>query len=330
MNDASRFLSALFSGYPDHTRIEMRCLWPKGIEPKYKRHDGQPQWSTSSWFPVSSVSNAVSYSSAMAREWNVYMGVLPRSGVFKREAIDCHQVRALWCEVDGKSAGQSGAFDMLGKAVQNGLQHPHIVVGSGGGVHPYWLLSECAAIDTDDDRKSLVMTLRRLAFAIGGVRWERDAIKPIDTSQPYADPTCCDAARILRVPGTWNHKPDRQCAVELLCCEPDLPRQTLREWRRDLPLIPAYNDPPRRVQATPAEPGIPRKTLQDMETVWPDGRKYDALRRIVYSLRRRAGWDEFQLMMYGNKFLSLHPGADRRPVENLIRDTVRRVAAGQS
>jgi hypothetical protein len=71
---------------------------------------------------------------------------------------------------------------------------PAIVIGSGSGpnCHAYWPLSEPLGRD-EAERGN-----RRLAHALG------------------ADPASADAARILRVPGTWSHKRQPPTAVDAL------------------------------------------------------------------------------------------------------------------
>jgi hypothetical protein len=105
---------------------------------------------------------------------DVYIGCAPR---LRRSGTkhDIAHVWALWAECDGAAAAE---------AAMTYVPRPAIVIASGSGpnVHAYWPLrnplssqqAECANL--------------RLAHAIG------------------ADRACFDATRILRPPGTWNHK----------------------------------------------------------------------------------------------------------------------------
>ena len=81
----------------------------------------------------------------------------------------------LWAECDGHEDAH---------AARSYAPAPSIVVASGSGpnVHAYWPLRQPLA-----PRDAEVANLR-LAYALG------------------ADRVCFDAARILRPPGTWNHK----------------------------------------------------------------------------------------------------------------------------
>jgi hypothetical protein len=105
---------------------------------------------------------------------DVYVGCAPRvrqSGTKQ----DIAGLWVLWAECDGLDAARAArSYDPA----------PPIVVASGSGpnVHAYWPLRTPLA-----PRDAEVANLR-LAYALG------------------ADRVCFDAARILRPPGTWNHK----------------------------------------------------------------------------------------------------------------------------
>jgi hypothetical protein len=111
---------------------------------------------------------------ARCRSADVYVGCAPRSrrdGT--KDAVE--QVWTLWAECDGPGAV---------RAVQSFRPRPAVVIGSGSGVncHAYWPLCEPLA-PAQAEAANL-----KLAHAVG------------------ADLACFDAARILRPPGTWNHK----------------------------------------------------------------------------------------------------------------------------
>jgi len=112
---------------------------------------------------------------------DVYVGVLPRRRrAGGKQALE--RAWALWADCDSPSA--QGALERFSPA-------PAIVVASGAGRHAYWPLA--GAIEpTEAERLN-----RRLAHALG------------------ADAASCDAARILRPPGTLNHKYDPPRAVVL-------------------------------------------------------------------------------------------------------------------
>jgi hypothetical protein len=111
---------------------------------------------------------------------HIYFGVLPRP------IPDTAGV--LWADIDYKMIPEPEAREKL----KNFEPQPHIVVASGGGLHAYWL------VDPPIPTSELKGTLKALARELG------------------ADPASTDAARILRVPDTWNIKydPPRMCQIE--------------------------------------------------------------------------------------------------------------------
>lgn len=108
----------------------------------------------------------------LGRVTDAYLGVAPRARrAGGRDAIE--RVHALWADLDSPEA--LAALDRFAPA-------PAIVVSSGSGRHGYWPLWPPVA-PVEAERAN-----RRLAHALG------------------ADPRATDAARILRPPGTFNHK----------------------------------------------------------------------------------------------------------------------------
>ncbi len=109
-----------------------------------------------------------------ASSTDVYVGCVPRvrrSGT--KDAIG--DVWVLWAECDGPEAA---------RAAQAYSPRPPVVIGSGTGsnLHAYWPLREPVSPRTAEEGNL------RLAHAL------------------RADRACFDAGRILRPPGTWNHK----------------------------------------------------------------------------------------------------------------------------
>lgn len=110
-----------------------------------------------------------------------YFGVAPRSRQSgKADAIEA--TKSLWLDVDAK-AFQGGKEEARAKLEALGPLQPSIVVDSGHGYHAYWLLERPLPIA---EAQQLMHFLR------GAVNPRLDDV--------------ADAARILRVPGTWNHK----------------------------------------------------------------------------------------------------------------------------
>jgi hypothetical protein len=119
-----------------------------------------------------------------ARSTDVYIGCAPRARrAGTKDAVS--QVWALWAECDGEAAAAAArAF----------IPKPALVVASGSAanVHAYWPLREPVSA-LEAEKANL-----RLATRLG------------------ADLNCFDASRILRPPGTWNHKTNPPRRVELV------------------------------------------------------------------------------------------------------------------
>ncbi|MDQ3381698.1 MAG: CHC2 zinc finger domain-containing protein [Actinomycetota bacterium] len=132
-----------------------------------------------SFFHTWGIDSAAGYISRHADKADIYVGVAPRirkegKQTGGKDAID--QVQALWADCD-----TSDAITMLADFVPA----PTIEVASGGGVHAYWML------DAPVSKEQAEIGNRRLALALS------------------ADRAATDAARVLRPPGTFNHKPER-------------------------------------------------------------------------------------------------------------------------
>ena len=111
---------------------------------------------------------------------DLYFGVATRDGNGGTKGNIVH-IPGVWVDVDFKETCKQ----TLGENLKRFPFKPSATVLSGGGVHLYWFLSEPA---TPDDIDQLENVNRRIAYTLG------------------ADLNSCDAARILRIPGTVNHK----------------------------------------------------------------------------------------------------------------------------
>ena len=118
---------------------------------------------------------------------DVYYGVLPR-GAKQGDGLSIRNTTAvLWGDYDPKVMAKRDLFTVLTKL----SPPPQIVVDSGSGYHVYWLLEQ--EVDFDAAR----MVMNEIAAQTGG-----DHVS--------------DKARILRVPGTLNHKTNPPKPVRLL------------------------------------------------------------------------------------------------------------------
>lgn len=121
-----------------------------------------------------------------------------------RLAENAVALKALWADIDVKQDSPKGYNSMdeliaaLGTFLKaTGLPKPSMIVGSGGGVHLYWVVS----------RALTVAEWYPLAAALEGAMVRHDL---------KHDPVTTDAARVLRVPDTWNYKTDPPRPVRIL------------------------------------------------------------------------------------------------------------------
>jgi hypothetical protein len=116
------------------------------------------------------------------RNQNCYFGVATRrDGDGSKEGIA--EIPSLWCDVDVIKG--SPAYDHFKQVYKDFSLKPSILVESGGGYHLYWLLKEPSS---KNDIPRVEDLLKRISFHLGG------------------DKVAAEAARILRVPGTYNLK----------------------------------------------------------------------------------------------------------------------------
>lgn len=176
---------------------------------------------------------------------NIFFGVCPREGGGGKfdQAWQIRNIRALWCDIDGVSPAE--ILERCAAAKPNPIPAPSIVVGSGNGVHLYWLLETPAPI-TDApmpppavelewvDKKPVryfidPTTNQRIDLGRGRTpKLSPRAEKVQDILQGLAhaiggDHTF-DLSRVLRVPGTLNRKDERNGRQPVPCllveCDP--------------------------------------------------------------------------------------------------------------
>lgn len=109
--------------------------------------------------------------------WDVFYGVLPRTRKEGTADATVEDVRVLWVDLDTKLISRTEAWFLLNEIVPA----PTVIVDSGNGYHAYWRLA------TRVPWRTAEAIMRGLAERLGGDR-------------------VYDRPRILRVPGTHNHK----------------------------------------------------------------------------------------------------------------------------
>ncbi len=136
---------------------------------------------------------------AHCRRWDgpgraMYFGVCTRiTGAPTGTRTDLAECPAMWAEVDTRKLELDK--DAVRQAAMTSPHAPCLVLDSGGGLHFYWLLTEAIDVrqdgpDAAETEDAIVAVLKQLAGIIAG------------------DAAVCDLARIVRLPGTHNTKPE--------------------------------------------------------------------------------------------------------------------------
>jgi putative DNA primase/helicase len=148
--------------------------------------------------------------------WHVCFGVNPRREPGAKGDAGVAQARALFVDCD-----HVGVDEALARIAAAGLPEPSIVVGSGHGCHCYWLLTEPIA-----DLASWSDLEKDLAARLG------------------SDPKVCNAERVMRLPGTTNHKAD-PVPCRLIECHSER-RYAWADLRMRVPvvMVPSAEAPP--------------------------------------------------------------------------------------
>lgn len=222
IEQAYKFLTTLFAGYPldQGLTCEIRCL-PDDIS----RNEGME--TEQHWFGIEEeyLLKAAEFAVARSEGSDVYAGVLPRRGR-SGHAKAVPLAGWVWAEIDRGSGSNEDVKALIQRAGRIGGENVAqmcVQSGSGGG-HMYWRLSSLVSVETDEERERFSALLAGLVKEINEVARFNGAPVHVSCSPrsdstewqgAHADPACVDVARILRVPGTLNHKWDPPAAVRL-------------------------------------------------------------------------------------------------------------------
>lgn len=128
----------------------------------------------------------------LAKKRDIYFGVSTFEERGSREAVNARYIRSLFIDMDGYATKKAAADALSAFLDDTGLDRfgTPWVIASGGGLHCYWPFERAVAVP---EWKPLADRFKRLCKARG---------LSIDMS------VTADAARVLRIPGTTNFKPD--------------------------------------------------------------------------------------------------------------------------
>lgn len=218
--EARQFLEALPGGTEGH-RILFTSI------------NNQPQAEA---FNVHDTEQFLAAALAKAPRQNVYVGLglqADRPPEGKRgTANDVTCLPCLWIEIDVQGEGHKA--DNLPPTIEEALalahrfpEPPGIIVNSGGGIHCYWILDEPLVFTNEEELEAGKAAVRRFQATIRGYAAE-NGWKVDNTS---------DISRVLRVPGTLNHKSSPPLPVRIMEIHPDR-RYSIAEMEKHFIEVP--------------------------------------------------------------------------------------------
>ncbi|MFZ2955424.1 MAG: DUF927 domain-containing protein [Candidatus Ozemobacteraceae bacterium] len=177
---------------------------------------------------------------------NIYFGVGTRDidvvrrnnpkGTGKSDSVI--YIPGFWADIDIGTAGHSAegyapTNEIAAEVLREIGIPPTIIVDTGGGLHVYFKLIDGITITCEEERRSAQQYLKRFHAYIASV-FAKFGFKIDDVS---------DLPRILRVPGSFNHKRGVPELVEILYINPDN-MASLHDWDGYLPAIEDIPDLP--------------------------------------------------------------------------------------
>jgi hypothetical protein len=271
----------------------------------------------------------------MAQSADVYFGVglqrePPQQGK-RGTAADVVALPGLWGDLDlqmpyrTRTNLPATVDEAMGFLYELPLR-PTAVVHSGGGLQPWWAFKELWRFDSDEERE------RATRLSLG---WQ-GFVQAMARRQGWEVDDTADLARILRLPGTLNHKGQTPAAVHLL--EATGPRYVPGDFE-DFQ-VEERHAPRERATGAPIEAGTPRRrayvvaaieaeTLELANT--PEGDRNNALNRAAFSLARFVATGEADPAKLADalRFAARHAGLGDEEIEKTIQSafTAREVPA---
>lgn len=208
MTEATNFLSAVTAACPDD---QWGYLWTL---------DGTGEEKKTYWFRPDALDEVAELAENLAPKTNVYFGVgtsSSKGSSFRRLKMDqASGIYALWADIDIRDANTHKKLnlppdrDSAIELVNLGGLEPTVIVDSGHGLHAWWVLGDFWRFTGPGDITAAALLTQRwhatLRVRAAERGWVLDSV--------------FDLSRVLRVPGTLNHKSDPAVPVSLIECEP--------------------------------------------------------------------------------------------------------------
>jgi hypothetical protein len=233
--------------------------------------------------PADNVGAVKQFANQYHERLDVYVGVAIRNAQERCDTLHC-----LYADLDFKDVPEPEARHRL----TDFPLRPSVVVASGGGLQAYWLLYAPLHLQNGGSETAKRL-LQRLATALG------------------ADLGAAEPARILRVPGTRNHKYDPPRPVILEALNPSL-RYTLTDFESLSP----------QVEGDGSAGESQKKRSEPLPKVVDQNRNVTLTREA--GRLRRLGWEEKEI---ATALLTLNESRCQPPLEEReVRDIAYNVA----
>jgi len=137
---------------------------------------------------------------------DIYFGIAPRKNTDSGKKGNCSSISSLWVDIDcGQDGHKKSSFFESKEAALAHIRKlpivPSVIVDSGNGLHLYFFVNEKLILD-EETILSVEKANRQLGLIYGG-----DSVHNVD--------------RIMRMPGTQNHKNDIPKDCKVLEYNPD-------------------------------------------------------------------------------------------------------------
>jgi putative DNA primase/helicase len=142
------------------------------------------------------------------QDWDVYYGIglspSDRGPYYRCEAEEIIGIGELWSDFDVAGPGHKESpgkvypptFEAIDLILGQGPLPPSFVVCSGGGLQPHWLLDRVWYFKDAEERERAVALI---------IRWQ-EHLRSMMQINGWALDSTHDLARVMRLPGTFNHK----------------------------------------------------------------------------------------------------------------------------
>lgn len=225
--------------------------------------------------------------------YDVYFGVMPRTREEGTADAVAPEGDVMWADFDGKAypGGKADAFGALSSVAPV----PQIIVDSGNGYHAYWLLDD-------------LHPFAQVQPVMKGIEKE------------HGSDHCSDAARVLRVPGTHNHKDDILKDVRLVRFDLTGRRHRLSDFSHYVEMVDTH---PRR-STSPARMTDGWEPSSNEAPAFPEGTRNHSLTRLAgIMVARGLGYDEMLMQLGHENQVRCNPPLPEREVIAIVRSVQR-------